>query len=84
MAHSLRKYLSNRGSALFMVISTMTALMIACMAMYFSVLSSRTTQFATFFREQSYQSALSLNDMVLAGLMDGTLTSGDADLLTTL
>ncbi len=29
MAHSLRKYLSNRGSALFMVISTMTALMIA-------------------------------------------------------
>lgn len=84
MAHSLRKYLSNRGSALFMVISTMTALMIACMAMYFSVISARTTQFATFFREQSYQSAVSLNDMLLAGLMDGTLTSGDSDLLTTL
>lgn len=84
MAHSLRKYLSNRGSALFMVISTMTALMIACMAMYFSVISARTTQFATFFREQSYQSAVSLNDMVLAGLMDGTLTSGDKDLLSTL
>lgn len=84
MAHSLRKYLSNRGSALFMVLSTMTALMIACMAMYFSVVSSRTTQFATFFREQSYQSALSLNDMVLAGLMDGTLASGDTDLLSEL
>lgn len=84
MAHSLRKYLSNRGSALFMVISTMTALMIACMAMYFSVISARTTQFATFFREQSYQSAVSLNDMVLADLMDGTLTSGDKDLLSTL
>lgn len=84
MAHSLRKYLSNRGSALFMVISTMTALMIACMAMYFSVISSRQTQFATFFQQQSYQSAISLNDMVLAGLMDGSLTQGDSDLFTTL
>ncbi len=84
MAHTLRKYLSNRGSALFMVVSTMTALMIACMAMYFSVVSSRTTQFATFFREQSYQSSLSLNDMLLAGLMDGSLSTGTSDLLTTL
>ncbi|MBD5384206.1 MAG: hypothetical protein HDR72_04310 [Ruminococcaceae bacterium] len=84
MAHSLRKYLSNRGSALFMVISTMTALMIACMAMYFSVVSARTTQFATFFQQQSYQSAISLNDMVLAGLMDGSLASGDSDLLKAL
>lgn len=84
MAHSLRKYLSNRGSALFMVISTMTALMIACMAMYFSVVSSRQTTFATFFQQQSYQSAISLNDMVLAGLMDGSLTKGDSDLFKTL
>lgn len=84
MAHSLRRYLSNRGSALFMVISTMTALMVACMAMYFSVVSARTTQFATFFQQQSYQSAISLNDMVLAGLMDGTLTTGDANLFSAL
>ena len=84
MTHSLRKYLSNRGSALFMVLSTMTALMIACMAMYFSVISARTTQFATFFQQQSYQSAISLNDMVLAGLMDGSLTKGDSDLLSAL
>lgn len=84
MAHSLRKYLSNRGSALFMVISTMTALIIASMAMYFSVLSSRQTTFATFFQRQSYQSAISLNDMVLAGLMDGSLTQGSTDLLKTL
>lgn len=84
MVHTLRKYLSNRGSALFMVISTMTALMIACMAMYFSVVSSRQTQFATFFQQQSYQSAVSLNDMVLAGLMDGSLTGDKADLLTVL
>lgn len=82
MAHSLRKYISNRGSALFMVISTMTALMIACMAMYFSVVSSRSTQYAVFNQQQSYQSAVSINDMILAGLMDGTLTSGDKDLLT--
>lgn len=82
MAHSLRKYISNRGSALFMVISTMTALMIACMAMYFSVVSSRSTQYTVFNQQQSYQSAMSINDMILAGLMDGTLTSGDKDLLT--
>lgn len=84
MAHSLRRYLSNRGSALFMVISTMTALMVACMAMYFSVLSARTTQFATFFQQQSYQSAVSLNDMMRMGLMDGTFMSGDFDLLSVL
>lgn len=84
MAHTFRKYLSNRGSALFMVLSTMTALMIAVMAMYFSVISSRQTTFATFFQKQSYQSAISLNDMVLAGLMDGSLTGGDADLLSVL
>lgn len=84
MVHSLRKYLSNRGSALFMVVSTMTALMIACLAMYFSVMSSRQTTFATFFQHQSYQSAISLNDMVLAGLMDGSLAGGSADLLSTL
>ncbi|MBD5129037.1 MAG: hypothetical protein HDT43_03805 [Ruminococcaceae bacterium] len=84
MVHSLRKYISNRGSALFMVISTMTALMIAVMAMYFSVISARTTQFATFFQKQSYQSAISLNDMVLAGLMDGSLTTGDSNLFSAL
>lgn len=70
MTHALRRYTSNRGSALFMVISTMTALMIACVAMYFSVVSSRTTEYATFFQTQSYQSASSITEMLFAGLND--------------
>ncbi len=73
MAHTLRKYLSCRGSALFMVLSTMTALMICCMAMYFSVVSSRSTQYATFNQQQSYQSAVSISDTLIGGLNDGTL-----------
>lgn len=71
MRHTLRKYLSNRGSALFMVISTMTALMISCMAMYFSVVSSRSTQYAIFNQQQSYQSATSLSDAIIASLVTG-------------
>lgn len=73
MAHTLRKYLSCRGSALFMVLSTMTALMICCMAMYFSVVSSRSTQYATFNQQQSYQSAVSISDTLIGGLNDGSL-----------
>lgn len=68
MVHSLRKYLCNRGSALFMVLSTMTALMITCMAMYFAVVSSRSAGFAVFNQQQSYQSAVSVADMVVADL----------------
>ncbi len=74
MRHTLRKYLSNRGSALFMVLSTMTALMVCCMAMYFSVVSSRSTQYATFYQQQAYQSAASLSDTVIAGLMGNPST----------
>ncbi len=68
MRHTLKKYLSNRGSALFMVLGTMTALMISCMAMYFSVISSRNTQYAIFNQQQSYQSAVSLSDAMIASL----------------
>lgn len=80
MKHTLRKYLSSRGSALFMVLSTMTALLIVVMAMYFSVVSSRSVQYAVFNQEQSYQSAVSIGDAIMAGLKDGTL----GDLRTTL
>ena len=68
----MRKYISNRGSALFMVLSTMTALMLSCMAMYFSVISSRSTQYAVFNQQQSNQVSLSIADMVLSGLMGGS------------
>lgn len=81
MTHTLRKYLSNRGSALFMVLSTMTALLIAVMAMYFSVVSSRSVQYAVFNQEQSYQSAISLQNAMTADL---TQTGPMKDVLNTL
>ncbi|MGN1423045.1 MAG: hypothetical protein ACI4XA_06695 [Oscillospiraceae bacterium] len=84
MAHKLRKYLSSRGSALFMVLSTMTALLIVAMAMYFSVVSSRSVQYAVFNQQQSYQSASSISDVLLSGLKDGSLASGSNDLLSAL
>lgn len=68
MTHTLRKYLSNRGSALFMVLSTMTALLIAVMAMYFSVVSSRSVQYAVFNQNQSYQSAVSVQEALRSWL----------------
>ncbi len=52
----------------------MTALMICCMAMYFSVVSSRSTQYATFNQQQSYQSAVSISDTLIGGLNDGSLS----------
>lgn len=64
MAHILRKYISNRGSALFMVISTMTALIISCMAMYFTMVSANSAQYAVFGQMQATQTAESVLDIV--------------------
>lgn len=72
MKHKFRKYISRRGSALFMVLSVMTALIVTCLAMYFSVVSSRKTQYAIFNQQQTYQSALSLNESMLAGIIART------------
>lgn len=60
MPHVLKKYISNRGSALFMVLSTMTALLISTMAMYFSMVSSRNSQYTMFNHTQATQSADSI------------------------
>lgn len=79
MKHRFRKYISKRGSALFMVLSVMTSLIVTCMAMYFSVVSSRRTQYAIFNQQQSYQSALSLNESLLGAIymgLDGS-TNGE-------
>ncbi len=81
MAHVLKKYFSCRGSALFMVLSTMTALMIAAMAMYFSVISSRQVQYAVFYEEQAYQSSVSIADAIIAGLNDGKLNGLQSEIL---
>lgn len=65
-----RKYISNRGSALFMVISTMTALMVSCMAMYFSMVSARASQYAVFNQMQAKQSAQSIADIIRNSIAD--------------
>lgn len=75
MKHTLRKFISCRGSALIMVLGTMFALLVAVMAMYFSVVSSRSVQYAVFNQEQSYQSALSLQNAMIGGFSDGTMRS---------
>ncbi|MBE6889030.1 MAG: hypothetical protein E7478_06190 [Ruminococcaceae bacterium] len=86
MKHALRKYLSRRGSALFMVLSLMTALMILVMAMYFSVVGSRDVQYKVFYQEQAYRSSISLSDAVVSGLeKDGWIASeGGTEFITLL
>lgn len=64
MRYIFRKYISNRGSALFMVISTMTALMVSCMAMYFSMVSARASQYAVFNQMQTKQTSQSIADVI--------------------
>lgn len=64
MKHALRKYITPCGSALFMVVSTMAALIVLVTAMYMSVLSSRQVQYATFDQEQAYVSSTSIADIV--------------------
>ena len=64
-----------------MVLSTMTALMITCMAMYFAVLSSASAQISVFNQQQSYQSARSISDIIFRGLENGTLSAGSNKLV---
>lgn len=68
MKHALRKYLSPCGSALFMVVSTMAALVVLVTAMYMSVVSSGSVQYATFNQEQAYVSSTSIGDMIAAAI----------------
>ena len=84
MTYAFRKYLNKRGSALFMVLSLMTALMILVMAMYFSVVSSRDVQYKVFYQEQAYRSATSLSDAIVAGLKGNSwqTASGSSSLLS--
>ena len=75
MKHALRKYISPCGSALFMVVSTMAALIVLVTAMYMSVLSSRQVQFATFDQEQAYVTSSSIGDMVYTYICENTSSS---------
>lgn len=80
MKHTLRKYISNCGSALFMVVSTMAALILLVTAMYLSVMSSRTAQLTVFNQEQNYVSASSISDIVAAYIVDDA--NGSSALVT--
>lgn len=68
MKHALRKYLAPCGSALFMVVSTMAALVVLVTAMYMSVVSSGKVQYATFNQEQAYISSTSIGDMIASAI----------------
>lgn len=81
MSQTFRKYLNNRGSALFMVLSTMSALFMLVTAMYFSVVSSRSVQYAVFNQEQSYQSSISISDALVSSLRSGKAPSLSNEIL---
>lgn len=68
MKHALRKYLAPCGSALFMVVSTMAALVVLVTAMYMSVVSSGKVQYATFNQEQAYISSTSIGDIIASAI----------------
>ena len=84
MKHALRKYISSRGSALFMVVSTMSALIVLVTAMYLSVLSSRQVQFTVFNQEQAYVSSTAISDIIQAYLNKGLSEGTRPELVTAL
>ena len=75
MKHALRKYIAPCGSALFMVVSTMAALVVLVTAMYMSVVSSMKVQYATFDQEQAYVSSTSISDIICSYIADGDHSS---------
>ncbi len=77
MKHALRKYLAPCGSALFMVVSTMAALVVLVTAMYMSVVSSGKVQYATFNQEQAYVSSTSLADILKGYICDSKNAKSD-------
>ncbi|MCI5668181.1 MAG: hypothetical protein MR291_05385 [Oscillospiraceae bacterium] len=81
MKHALRKYIAPCGSALFMVVSTMAALVVLVTAMYMSVVSSGKVQYATFNQEQAYVSSTSIADIVKYGLANHKLKDLESKLL---
>lgn len=77
MKHALRKYIAPCGSALFMVVSTMAALVVLVTAMYMSVVSSGQVQYAKFDQEQAYVSSTSIADILGNYIADSKNSSKD-------
>ena len=69
----MKKLLNNRGSALFMVLSIMTVLIIAATAVYFVMWSNQTTAQTHYEGEQAYQTAHSVSNAV-SDYIDSYLT----------
>ncbi len=61
---SLKRLTSRKGSVLFLVVALMSVLVILASAVYYSVTSARKQVEVKYDGEQSYQSALALNDLV--------------------
>ncbi len=61
---SLKRLTSHKGSVLFLVVALMSVLVVLASAIYYSVNSARKQVEVKYDGEQSYQSALALNDLV--------------------
>lgn len=81
MKHALRKYIAPCGSALFMVVSTMAALVVLVTAMYMSVVSSGRVQIASFNQEQAYVASTSIADNLKGYLNNGVSAAMQSKLL---
>lgn len=64
MKRALLRLKGGKGSALFFIIAIMTVMIVLASAVYYSTISARAQVEIKYGNEQSYQSAVSLNDLV--------------------
>lgn len=64
MKRALLRLKGGKGSALFFIIAIMTVMIVLASAVYYSTISARKQVEIKYGNEQSYQSAVSLNDLV--------------------
>lgn len=64
MKRALLRLKSGRGSVLFFIIAIMSVMIVLALAVYYSAVSARKQVEIRYGDEQSYQSAISLNDIV--------------------
>ena len=64
MKRALLRLKSGRGSVLFFIIAIMSVMIVLASAVYYSAVSARKQVEIRYGDEQSYQSAISLNDIV--------------------
>lgn len=64
MKRALQRLKGGKGSVLFFIIAIMTVMIVLASAVYYSTISARAQVEIKYGNEQSYQSAVSLNDLV--------------------